>query len=89
MGGSRAPGVKKLSPTNWNTREATDLSDRLYHLLEKVICNEFPTHTVELQLDGFKLDESCVKNCLVQDMLTSSCPTGNGRQQCHCISILG
>ncbi|KAI1752133.1 hypothetical protein F4782DRAFT_530745 [Xylaria castorea] len=89
IAGSSAPGAQNFSRTNWESRKATDLSDRLYHLLGKAVCYESHAHTAELHLDGFKLDESCIKNSLVQDMLLSSCPTGNSWHQCHCTSILG
>ncbi|KAI0439844.1 hypothetical protein F4803DRAFT_553624 [Xylaria telfairii] len=87
MANLSAPRVQKLPRTNWESRKATELSDRLYQLLGKAICNGSRMHTAELQLDGFKLDESCIKNSLVQDILVS-CPIGNGRHECRCISIM-
>ncbi|KAI0186318.1 hypothetical protein EV127DRAFT_173923 [Xylaria flabelliformis] len=35
---SSAPGTQKFSRTNWESRKATDFSDRLYYLLGKAIC---------------------------------------------------
>ncbi|KAI0547869.1 hypothetical protein F4679DRAFT_586154 [Xylaria curta] len=88
IAGSSVPAAQKISRTNWESRKATDFSDRLYYHLGKAICDQSLTHTAELQLNGFKLDESCTKNSLVQDMFLSSCPVGDGWHQCRCTSLL-
>ncbi|KAI0474575.1 hypothetical protein F4859DRAFT_73277 [Xylaria cf. heliscus] len=90
MADSSAPGVKELPRTNsnWTSRKATELADCLYYLLGKTICNITTPHRVGLQLDGFKLDESCIQNILVQEILVSSCLTINSWNQCRCVSIL-
>ncbi|TRX94162.1 hypothetical protein FHL15_004930 [Xylaria flabelliformis] len=87
LAGSRASGTQEFSRTNWESRKATDFSDRLYYHLVEAICDQSPPHKAELQLDGFKLDESCTKNSLVQGLFLS-CPTGDGWRQCRCASVL-
>ncbi|KAI0857485.1 hypothetical protein F4860DRAFT_357029 [Xylaria cubensis] len=85
--GSSASGTQEFSRTNWESRKATDFSDRLYYHLVEAICDQSPPHKAELQLDGFKLDESCTKNSLVQGVFLS-CPTDDGWRQCRCTSVL-
>ncbi|KAI1123342.1 hypothetical protein F5Y10DRAFT_270207 [Nemania abortiva] len=86
--GPSAPGTRKISRTNWESWKATELSSCLYHLIGKAICNNHHEHKAELQLNGFRLDESCANKPLEQAMLVSSCPIGNGWHQCHYTSIL-
>ncbi|KAI0103355.1 hypothetical protein GGR51DRAFT_524641 [Nemania sp. FL0031] len=71
--------------TNWESQEAANISNRLYHLLSKAICKGH--HKVELQLDGFKLDKCCMDKRLAQALLLS-CPTDTKRHHCLCTTLV-